>query len=257
MNIRALVGELIGTFILVFFGSMGVASLAVVTGGEGNAFVAVMILPFAFGLGLMAAIGVAGPVSGGHFNPAVTLAALFDGRVTWMDAIGYVIAQILGALGASLAILLITTKSIVTASVNQPGPTAEALFDQELHAFSAEIILTAVFVAVILTVTRKAPDAAILVIPLVLLAIHFVGIQVSGASVNPARSLAPAIVSGTYQSLWVYLTAPFIGSILGWAAYKFLNPPDDDDDEAGMESEDEDWDDDEADDLEDTLQARA
>jgi aquaporin Z len=257
MNIRAVVGELLGTFILVFFGTLGVATLAVVTGGEGNAFVAVMILPFAFGLGLMAAIGVAGPVSGGHFNPAVTLAALFDGRLRWLDAAGYVVAQVVGALAASLAILLITTRTIVTASVNQPGPTAQALFDQELHAFSAEIILTAVFVAVILTVTRKAPDAAILVIPLVLVAIHFVGIQISGASVNPARSLAPAVVSGTYQSLWVYMTAPFLGSILGWAAYRFLNPPDDDDAEADEGAYDEDWDDDEADDLEETLQAKA
>jgi aquaporin Z len=80
---------------------------------------------------------------------------------------------------------------------------------------------------VILTVTRKAPDQAILVIPFTLVAIHYVGIQVSGASVNPARSLAPAIVSGTYDSLWVYLTAPFVGSILGWAVYKFLAPDDD------------------------------
>lgn len=257
MNIRAVVGELLGTFILVFFGTLGVATLAVVTGGEGNAFVAVMILPFAFGLGLMAAIGVAGPVSGGHFNPAVTLAALFDGRLRWPDAAGYVVAQIVGALAASLAILVITTKTIVTASVNQPGPTAEALFDQELNAFAAEIILTAIFVAVILTVTRKAPDAAILVIPLVLVAIHFVGIQVSGASVNPARSLAPAVVSGTYQSLWVYMTAPFLGSILGWAAYRFLNPPDDDDVDGDEVDADLDWDDDEADDLEETLQAKA
>lgn len=257
MNIRAAVGELLGTFILVFFGTLGVATLAVVTGGEGNAFVAVMILPFAFGLGLMAAIGVAGPVSGGHFNPAVTLAALFDGRLRWVDAVAYVVAQIVGALAASLAILLITTRTIVDASVNRPGPTAETLFEQELRAFSAEIILTAVFVAVILTVTRKAPDAAILVIPLVLVAIHFVGIQVSGASVNPARSLAPAVVSGTYESLWVYLTAPFLGSTLGWAAYRFLNPPDDEDAEGDELDGDMDWDDDEADDLEETLQAKA
>jgi len=252
MNIRALVGELLGTFILVFFGSLGVGTLAVATGGEPSPFVAVLILPFAFGLGLMAAIGVSGPVSGGHFNPAVTLGALLDSRIDWKNALGYVVAQILGALGASLAILLITTRTIVQASVNAPGPLAEAVFDMEVKAFSVEIILTAVFVAVILTVTRKAPDMAILVIPLTLMAIHFVGVLISGASVNPARSLAPAVVTGTYQSLWVYMTAPFLGAILGWAAYRLLNPPDDDED---VEEAAEAWDDE--DDLEDSMEARA
>jgi aquaporin Z len=253
MNIRALIGELLGTFILVFLGSLGVATLAVVTNGQGDPVIAVLILPFAFGLGLMAAIGVAGPVSGGHFNPAVTLAALFDGRVTWKDALGYVVAQVLGAAGASLSILLITTKSIVEASVNHPGPIAQTPFEQELHAFSAEIILTAIFVAVILTVTRKAPDVAIIIIPLVLVCIHFVGIQVSGASVNPARSLGPAIVTGTYADLWIYLTGPFLGAILGWGAYRLLNPLDDDTDVTDEEAAE--WDDE--DDLEDSLEARA
>lgn len=252
MNIRALAGELLGTFILVFFGSLGVATLAVVTSGQGDPVVAVLVLPFAFGLGLMAAIGVAGPVSGGHFNPAVTLGALLDGRVTWLNALGYVVAQVLGALGASLSILLITTKSIVSASVNTPGPIAPTQFEGEIHAFTTEIILTAVFVAVILTVTRKAPDMAILVIPLTLAAIHFVGIQISGASVNPARSLAPAVVTATYQGLWIYLTAPFLGAIIGWGAYRLLNPPDDD---ADLEDEAEAWGDE--DDLEESLQARA
>lgn len=254
MNIRALLGEAVGTFVLVGMGSLGVATLAVVTSGQGSPLAAVLILPFAFGLGLMAAIAIAGPVSGGHFNPAVTLAALIDGRVSWKDAIGYVVAQVAGALAASLAILLLTTKTIVQASVNLPGPLAESQFDQELHAFGAEIILTAVFIAVILTVTRKAPDLAIVVIPFVLVAIHFVGIQISGASVNPARSLAPAVVTGTYQSLWVYLTAPFLGSIVGWAIYRVLNPPDE---EAGADDDEvEGWDDEE-DELKETLKARA
>jgi MIP family channel proteins len=245
MNIRALVAEAVGTFILVFFGSMGVATYVIVTQGQGAPLYALVILPFAFGLGLMAAIGIGGHVSGGHFNPAVTLAALFDGRLDWMNALGYAVAQIIGAFAASLATLLITTVSIVQATVNQPGPTAEAAFDVQLHAFAVEIILTAVFVAVILTVTKKSPDQAILVIPFTLMAIHFVGIFISGASVNPVRSLAPAVVSGTYDSLWVYLTGPFIGSIVGWGIYRFLTPPD-----AELEAATEDIDD-EFDDLTD------
>jgi MIP family channel proteins len=238
MNIRALVAEAVGTFVLVFFGSLGVATLVIITEGAGNPTVAVLIIPFAFGLGLMAAIGIAGPASGGHFNPAVTLAALFDNRLDWKHAIGYVIAQVAGAMAASIGILLVTTISVVSATVNQPGPTAETLFDSELHAFTVEAIMTAAFVAVILTVTRKAPDMAIIVIPFTLVLIHYVGIHISGASVNPARSLAPAVLSGTYASLWVYLTAPFVGSILGWAVYRFLTPPD----EELLEDEDEDYD---------------
>lgn len=249
MNIRALVAEAVGTFVLVFFGSLGVATLVIITEGAGNPTVAVLIIPFAFGLGLMAAIGIAGPASGGHFNPAVTLAALFDNRLDWKHAIGYVVAQVAGAMAASIGILLVTTISVVSATVNQPGPTAETLFDSELHAFTVEAIMTAVFVAVILTVTRKAPDMAIIVIPFTLVAVHYVGIHISGASVNPARSLAPAVLSGTYGSLWVYLTAPFVGSILGWAVYRFLTPPDEElleedeeDDEYDRSLQDEDLD---------------
>jgi len=130
----------------------------------------------------------------------------------------------------------------VASSVTQPGPIAEAQFDAEIRAFAVEAILTAVFVAVILTVTKKSPGQAIVVIPFTLMAIHFIGIFVSGASVNPARSLAPAVVSGTYGSLWVYLTGPFVGSILGWGAYRFLNPMDDDDETDEEEDMEEDFD---------------
>ncbi len=228
MNIRALVAEAVGTFVLIFMGSLGVATYVIVTQGQGAPLYALVILPFAFGLGLMAAIGIAGHASGGHFNPAVTLAALFDGRLDWMNALGYVVAQVIGAFAASIGILLVSTIGIVAASVNQPGPMAEGQFDLELRAFVIESILTAVFIAVILTVTKKSPDQAIIVIPLTLMAIHFVGVFTSGASVNPVRSLAPAVISGTYASLWVYLTGPFVGSVLGWAIYRFLTPPDGD-----------------------------
>ena len=240
MNIRALVAEAVGTFILIFFGSLGVASLTIITEGQGNPLLAILVLPFAFGLGLMAAIAIAGHVSGGHFNPAVTLAALFDSRLTWLDAIGYVVAQIAGGLAASLTIVLVTTKGVVAYTVNHPAALADDALTSQLHAFATEAILTAVFIAVILTVTRKAPSSAILVIPLTLLAIHYVGIQVSGASVNPVRSLAPAVVAGDYADLWIYLTGPFVGSILGWAVYRFLTPPDDED--AGQAEDDDDED---------------
>jgi aquaporin Z len=246
MNVRALVAEAVGTFILLTFGFLGVATLSVMaTQNQGGPVVALIVIPFSFGLGLMAAFAIASHVSGGHFNPAVTLAAFFDGRVTWQNAIGYVIGQLIGGFVATLGILLITTADVVKNAVNAPGPLADTAFGTELHAFSTEAILTAVFVAVILTITKKQPDKAVLVIPFTLVAIHYVGILISGSSVNPVRSLAPAVVSGTYDSLWVYLTGPFVGSVLGWGVYRFLTP---EDDEISIEIEEE-LDDDELDEL--------
>jgi aquaporin Z len=246
INVRALVAEAIGTYILLTFGFLGVASLGIVTEGSGNPLVAILVIPFSFGLGLMAAIAIGGHASGGHFNPAVTLAALFDGRVTRQSAIGYVIAQLVGGFAGTLSVLLVTSSSVIEGAVNGPGPTADTVFAQELHAFSTEAVLTAVFVAVILTITAKQPTFAVLVIPLTLVAIHYVGMLISGASVNPVRSLAPAVVSGSYASLWVYLTGPFVGSILGWGIFRFLVP---EDDEVSVEVEEELDEDDELSDL--------
>jgi len=254
MNIRALVAEAVGTFILVLMGSLGIATVFTLV-GRMDPVIAQLYVPFAFGLGLMAAIAIGGHVSGGHFNPAVTLGALFDGRVTPMSAIGYVVAQIIGALGASLVLLLITSTTIVKATVTQPGATGPGGAAQDLNAFTVEVLLTAIFVAVILTVTRNGGNQGMFVIPLVLVAIHFAAIPISGASVNPARSLAPAVVSGTYASLWVYLTAPFAGSVIGWALYRFLTPGDDDasaeDDDDFEEDLEEDGDQDEDDEEDD------
>ncbi len=242
MNIRALAAEAIGTFILLTFGFLGVGSVILAGGDTG---IVVLVIPFAFGLGLLAAISIGGHASGGHYNPAVTLAALFDGRITWQSAIGYVIAQVVGGLVAAFGVLLVTSVNVIGAAVNTPGPTADTALAAELHAFSTEAVLTAIFVAVILTITKKLPEMAVIVIPLTLVGIHFAGMLISGASVNPVRSLAPALVAGNYESLWVYLTGPFVGSVLGWGVFRFLTP---DDDEISIEIEDE-LEDDELDDL--------
>jgi aquaporin Z len=254
LNIRAIGAEAIGTFILVFIGSLGIAGAIIATSGQDPTVIILLTVPFAFGLGLLAAIAIGGATSGGHFNPAVTLAALFDGRITWVDAIGYAVAQIIGGLAASLAILLLLSKEFVGATVNRAGQTATDVGTQQVHAFAAEIILTAIFVAVILTVTRRAPSQAIIVIPLTLVVIHFAGILISGASVNPVRSLGPAVVSGDYDGLWVYLTAPFLGSIIGWGVFKLLSPGGD---EGADEGDDEEDDLDDIDDIDDELEVEA
>jgi aquaporin Z len=227
MNWRALVAEAVGTFILLAFGFLGVATVSILTNGQGDRVIAIIVVPFAFGLGLLAAIGVAAHASGGHFNPAVTLGAALDGRVTPASAIGYVVAQIVGGVLATLGILVITSQAVVAQAVNGPGPTTSGVMGQELNAFGVEVVLTAIFVAVILTVSRNWPQQSVIMIPLTLVAIHFAAMHVSGASVNPVRSLAPAVVSGTYSALWVYLAGPLLGGALGWGIYRILTPPDD------------------------------
>ena len=90
-----------------------------------------LVVPLSFGLGLMVAIAIGGHVSGGHFNPAVTLAALFDGRITWRSAIGYVVAQIVGGLAAALGVMLVTTDTVIANATNALGAIAETLLAQE------------------------------------------------------------------------------------------------------------------------------
>jgi aquaporin Z len=140
------------------------------------------------------------------------------------------VAQAIGAIAASFGILLIVSKSAVDATRNGPGVA-------DVQAFGAEVVLTAIFVGVILTVTKKQPTFAPLVIALTLTAIHFAAIPISGAGVNPARSLGPAIVAGNYDKLWIYLTAPLLGGLLGWLVYRFFTI---DEDDVELEFEDED-----------------
>ena len=229
MNWRALVAEAAGTFVLVGMGSLGVASALLFGGQDFGLPLILMVVPFAFGLGLLAAIAIFGEVSGGHFNPAVTLAAVLDRRLPWTDGIGYAVAQAVGAFAASGFILVVLAPNFVRATVTQPGTSGASALETELHAFAVEVILTAIFVAVILTVTARQPGKSLFVIPLTLIAIHFAGVPVSGASVNPIRSIAPAVWSGSYDGLWVYIAGPFLGAILGWGLFRLLYPADEGD----------------------------
>ena len=199
VNIRALVAEVVGTFILVFVGFLGVTTFVISTSGQGDsaqwpADPALLVRAWPDGRDRHRRARLGRPLQpGGHPCGAVRWTRHLEGRDRVRDR-----PDPRRARGGSRVRLLISA-SVVAAAVNQPGPIGATPFDAELHAFSAEAALTAIFVAVILTVTRKNPDQAIVVIPLTLVAIHFAGIFTSGASVNPARSLAPAIVSGNVQ----------------------------------------------------------
>jgi len=209
VSINKYLAEAIGTFILVFLGSMSVLA-AIAT--DSPIMVAV---PLGFGLGLMAAIFAVGHVSGGHFNPAVTLAMWLDKRTSSSDLIGYWIGQFVGGIVASAVVLAATDRDGVRVTVNvSPEGAGVGLL--------MEFVLTLIFVLVILASTKKAPAMAGLVIPFTLAVVHLAGIPFSGASVNPARSFGPALVGGTLNEVWIYLVAPLAGAAVAWVFWRMF-----------------------------------
>ena len=195
---QSYVAELIGTFILVVIGSMAALS----SGGN------LLIVAFGFGFALLIALYAVGHISGGHFNPAVSLAMRLGGSLSTADMIGYWIAQVVGAVLASLAILAMVGSDAVADTMNTFGDTGPA--------FGAEIILTGAFVLVIMTVASHGLGHARMVIALALVAVHLAGVPISGASVNPARSLGPAVVAGDLSGMWLYIVAPLVGGVAAW-----------------------------------------
>jgi aquaporin Z len=200
--------EALGTFALV-----GIGSFAIVSASVGDSL-GIVSIALGFGLALLVGLYAFGEVSGGHFNPAVSLAAFLDRRITMDDLIGYVVAQVVGAILASVVVLIAFNDEAVAATTTQASDNWAAIV--------VEVMMSALFVAVILQVTKSGTygGTALLAIPLSLLAIHVAIIPISGSSVNPARSLAPALVGTEFTDLWIYLIFPFVGAILGWIAHK-------------------------------------
>jgi aquaporin Z len=209
MSASKYLAELLGTFVLVFAGSMTI----VAAGVTGAPFL--VVVPLGFGFALLAAMFTFGDISGGHFNPAVTLGAALDRRVPLIDGMAYVVAQVVGAIGASAVVLVLTSQDAVRSTRNAHPATVS-----DLQAFALEAILTALLVLVMLTVTKRDPGHAPLAIPLTLVVIHLAAIPFSGASVNPARALGPALVGADLSQVWIYLTAPFLGGLIGWVFYR-------------------------------------
>lgn len=211
-SMRRLVAEFLGTFGLLFVGGLAIFA-ATQTGGG------LVVIAFGFGLALLISLYAFGEVSGGHYNPAVSLGALLDGRIDVATFLGYVVAQVAGAIVAGLALLAASDQAAVAATATVPGAGVGAG-----TAFLLETLLTALFVGVILKVTASGPmgASAFLAIPLSLVAIHLAAVPLSGASVNPARTLGSAIVGNTYTDVWVYLTAPLLGAVIGWGLYRLV-----------------------------------
>ena len=225
MNLnRKLAAEFLGTAILVFI-ACGVATLMFGFKFDGGSVAAgVVATAFAFGLVLMGLIYTIGPVSGCHVNPAVTIGALVAGRISAIEAIGYWVAQFLGGIAGALLLWLTLSGSPMyhrtTTGLGADGYGSASMTNLNMvHAFLFEVIATAIFIFVILAATSKlgAATTAGVAIGLTLAFVHLIGITLTGTSVNPARSLGPAlIVQGTaLKQVWLFIVAPLVGGVIG------------------------------------------
>jgi aquaporin Z len=207
---RRYAAELLGTFVLVFVGTTALVA-ALRTDSP-----LLLVVALGFGLGLLAGLYAFAEVSGGHFNPAVSLALFLDGRLESRDLVGYWIAQAAGGIGASLLLLLATSQDDVAATATVPSSNGTA--------FVIEVAFTAIFVAVILQASRseRFGTSALVAIPLALVAVHVAAIPFSGASVNPARTLGPALVGNEWTGFWIYMIAPPLGAAIAWGVHRYV-----------------------------------
>jgi aquaporin Z len=216
--------ELFGTFVLV----MGGVGAAVLGGSQiGNVGVAL-----AFGLSLLAMVYTIGPISGCHVNPAVTFGALLSGRIRLKQAVGYMLAQIMGAIVAAAIVLFIASGGPNGYNAGAGGLAANGYGVHSpghyclLAAFAAEIVLSTIFVITVLGATDEKSPAGFagLAIGLMLTLVHLVGIQVTNTSVNPARSIGPALLVGGWalHQIWLFIVTPLIGGAIAAAIYRGL-----------------------------------
>jgi len=222
-DMKKYVAELLGTLVLVLMG----CGSAVIAGSQ-IGFVGISL---AFGLSLLALVYAIGNISGCHINPAVSISMLAAGKMKTKDTVAYIIAQSLGAVaGAAILYLIVIGHPAYNLAANGLGQngyeTASPAGFSKVSAFAAEIVLTFIFLLIIHGATsEKAPQGfAGIPIGLSLVLIHLVGIPITGTSVNPARSLGPALIVGgiALDQLWLFWTAPIIGGLLAAVTWRLL-----------------------------------
>lgn len=217
-SIKKYIAEFIGTLVLVLF-ACGTAAAVGCSTMDPN--VAYLLTALAFGLVIVAMAYSIGNVSGCHINPAVSIAMLVSGKMSVKDFVGYVVAQCAGAVaGAALLGYFLGFDC---------GFGANGLYNGDvLKSLAVEVVLTFVFVLAILGVTSKAENSKVagIVIGLTLTLVHIFGIHFTGTSVNPARSLGPAIFAGgeALSNVWVFIVAPLVGGVLAALVYKAIAP---------------------------------
>lgn len=204
--------EFLGTFALVVVGSFAIVSAGKFP-AQGAGLVSIAL---GFGLGLLIALYAFGEVSGGHFNPVVSLAAFLDRRLEANDLVAYWVSQFAGGVAASLVILAAYNQDTVAATTTQSPDNWAGLV--------VEVVMSALFIAVILQVTRSGTygTTTFVAIALALVVIHAASIPISGTSVNPARSFGPALVGGDFTDWWIWILGPTLGATLGWVVHRVV-----------------------------------
>jgi aquaporin Z len=207
---------MIGTMMLVLIGC-GTAAMTHVSGTEINA--AYVLTALAFGGAIFCIAYSVGKISGGHVNPAVSIGMYIDGRMSMVEMCEYIAAQIIGAvIGAALVGVIAGFGS---------GMGANGLYKNNVMiSLLVEILLTFIFVITVLGATAEGSENAGMVIAFALTAVHLLGISLTGTSVNPARSIGPALFAGgaALTNLWVFIVGPSIGGILAGLVWKSLKP---------------------------------
>lgn len=223
-SVRKYIAEAFGTMVLTLVG----CGTAVFTGN-------IVAIALAFGLSVVAMAYCIGPISGCHINPAITIGMAIDGRMEKQDIIGYIVAQFIGGIIGALLLWFIvgqTDFTIAQVGLGTNGFDEKSAFGLSmLGAIIVEILLTAFFVLAALGVTTTKATAAQggIVIGLALVLVHLIGINLTGTSVNPARSLGPAIFYAfentiALQQVWVFILAPVIGAVIAGFLWKYLKP---------------------------------
>lgn len=229
---KKLVAEFIGTMWLV----LGGCGSAVIAAGVPDVGIGLVGVALAFGLTVLTGIYAFGHISGGHFNPAVSVGLWVGGRFDKKDLLPYIGSQVLGgAFGAAILYLIISSSANFTGLGSAPGTFATNFYDANVYgvnygligALVTEIVMTFMFLIVILGATHKnaSPGFAGIAIGLALTLIHLISIPVTNTSVNPARSTAVAIFVGgnAMGQLWLFWVAPIVGAALAGLVYKFVS----------------------------------
>jgi len=223
-SFKKCIAEFIGTFTLVLVG----CGTAMLVGCKSDTGCGYILTAFAFGLVIVGMAYTVGNVSGCHINPAVSLAVLISGRMSITDFIFYVISQCLGAISGAACLKIIFSMGQVTDMTGGLGSNGLAGVKDSIAAgLIVEILLTFIFVLVILGVTDSKYNHGSfggVVIGFALVMVHILGIGLTGTSVNPARSIGPAIFAGgaALSSLWVFIVGPFVGAALAALIYKLI-----------------------------------
>ena len=239
VNPRAWFAEAIATYALVFFGPLSVI-LSVVVFGDGLTIESILMISLGHGVVIALMVYAFGHVSGAHINPAVTIPMMITKKISVADGIGYIIFQVIGAIIATLSLMAILPEIGKPVLWGGHGGPSELLNHSVMSGFVVEVILTFFLVLVIfMTVVHKKAPKSIYGASIggMVFLLHIVGVPLTGASMNPARSLAPAIATGDAGLLeiqWLYWVAPIIGGIIAGVVmnYVFINK-----DEAKTKSE--------------------